>query len=288
MKRFMVVLLAIAAAIFCSGEFARAQETFLAPVTQITDGDTVRVMRADGEEEIRIRFGGIDTPERSQRYGAEATDALASLVEGKTVRVELTDNSSGSRRIGAIFVPATETEPEIDVSLELVRGGHAWWFWQFAADNPDRARLLATAETEAKIARRGIFAIDDPIYPRIFRRGARVPNEFLPEILADRVAMIALVPNPIGRDDGEESIAIGNGTSSLVSLENWSVRDANDGFLPLSGEVGPQRRRVFTIGDPNVLRLANNGDAIFLHDANGDRVQTLTYDSADPGEVILP
>lgn len=44
----------------------------------IYDGDTLRVVR--GEEELKIRFCGIDAPERDQELGIESRDYLRSLV----------------------------------------------------------------------------------------------------------------------------------------------------------------------------------------------------------------
>lgn len=43
----------------------------------IYDGDTLRVVR--GQEEQKIRFCGIDAPERNQELGIESRDYLRSL-----------------------------------------------------------------------------------------------------------------------------------------------------------------------------------------------------------------
>lgn len=262
-------------------------ETFNAQVIAVTDGDTVRVQLASNNEVIRVRFGGIDTPETNQRHGAEATEALEKMVDGKTVRVELTGKRSGSRMIGEIFVPASDNSPEIDVSMEMVKAGHAWFFWQFANENLTRAEQLGQAELEAKFNRRGLFAADDPIYPRVFRRGGRVPNEVIrprPEIIDNEVRILELIPNPPQQDAGREQFVIGNGTSLIVSLEGWSLQDDDGGTFNLDGQLDPDSTRTFILGDTLVLN--NNGDNLTLHDADGNIVQSISYGSVGPGEVV--
>ena len=54
-------------------EFERWQ---LKPGT-IYDGDTLRVVR--GNEELKIRFCGIDAPEKNQEFGIESRDYTNSL-----------------------------------------------------------------------------------------------------------------------------------------------------------------------------------------------------------------
>ena len=263
-------------------------ESFNARVVSVTDGDTVRVQRKSSSEEIRIRFGGIDTPETNQRHGREATQALKRLVLDKDVRVEVTGKRSGARMIGEIFVPASGATPEVDVSLELVKAGHAWFFWQFANENLSRAKILAEAELKAKFNRRGLFAARDPIYPRIFRSGGRILNEVIspePEIIDNEVRILELVPNPSGQDEGEEKFVIGNGTSLTVSIEAWELQDDGGGRFALKGELAPKSSRTFVIIN-SALRLNNDGDNLILQDADGGTVQTISYGSVAPGEVV--
>ena len=53
-----------------------------ATVASITDGDTIRVLLADGTNEP-VRLIGIDAPESNEAFSAEATALMASLVEGQ-------------------------------------------------------------------------------------------------------------------------------------------------------------------------------------------------------------
>jgi micrococcal nuclease len=55
----------------------------LATVTYIVDGDTIDV--SIGGTTYRVRYIGIDTPERGDYFFSEATEANRVLVEGQQV-----------------------------------------------------------------------------------------------------------------------------------------------------------------------------------------------------------
>ncbi len=58
--------------------------TRIATVTYVIDGDTIEV-----DEEERVRYLGINTPESGRPYFTEATNENKRLVEGKEVKLEL-------------------------------------------------------------------------------------------------------------------------------------------------------------------------------------------------------
>ena len=55
-------------------------------VIKTVDGDTIDVL-TDDNETIRLRFNGIDTPERGQPFGNNATKFVSETVGGKMVRL---------------------------------------------------------------------------------------------------------------------------------------------------------------------------------------------------------
>jgi len=55
-------------------------------VIKTVDDDTIDVLTAD-KKTIRLRFNGIDTPERGQPFGNNATKFVSSTVGGKMVRL---------------------------------------------------------------------------------------------------------------------------------------------------------------------------------------------------------
>jgi micrococcal nuclease len=64
---------------------AIAQELFYSgPVTKVTDGDTFTI-DSNGQK-VRVRFCGVDSPERHQPGYSQASRELGRLTEGKEVR----------------------------------------------------------------------------------------------------------------------------------------------------------------------------------------------------------
>lgn len=88
-------------------------------VTRVIDGDTIDV-DIDGEV-IRVRYVGVNTPERDEPCYADATDANRRLVENQTVR--LVRDSSDTDRYGRLlrFIYVGDTF----VNQVLVEEGYA-------------------------------------------------------------------------------------------------------------------------------------------------------------------
>ena len=62
-------------------------------VIKIVDGDTIDVL-TDDKKTIRLRFNGIDTPERGQPFGNNATKFVSDTVGGKIVRLSRTTRTN--------------------------------------------------------------------------------------------------------------------------------------------------------------------------------------------------
>ena len=124
-------------------------------VKRIVDGDTVYLR--DG---TKVRLHGIDTPERDQPYCKQATRNLDKLI-GRTVFVVETDTDRYGRLVGTLYTPEG-----VNVNLEMVCNGSAWWYSRYAKNN----RAMAGCQDEAKEAGLGLWADDDPMPPWEWRR----------------------------------------------------------------------------------------------------------------------
>lgn len=76
-------------------------------VTRVIDGDTIDV-RINGEV-VRVRYVGVNTPERDEACFANATNANAEMVEGQQVRLERdqTDEDRFDRLLRYVYVGDT-------------------------------------------------------------------------------------------------------------------------------------------------------------------------------------
>ncbi|MCY3749015.1 MAG: thermonuclease family protein [Chloroflexi bacterium] len=98
-------------------------------VLRILDGDTIEIRYLSGGEAVvghieKVRYLGIDTPERSEPGGAEATEFNRARVEGQTVRLvrEGRNRDNFGRLLRHVFV--VYQGQEIDVVAALTAAGH--------------------------------------------------------------------------------------------------------------------------------------------------------------------
>ncbi len=102
---------------------ARPASSIAARVTNNIDGDTLDV-EIDGRIE-RVRFIGIDTPERGNCYYREASDFTAALTRGQTVWLEADPSQDDRDRYDRIlrYIWLDDTRM---VNALLVEGGYAF------------------------------------------------------------------------------------------------------------------------------------------------------------------
>lgn len=120
-----------------------------ASVTRVIDGDTIDV-RLDGQV-YRVRYIGINTPERDEVCYTEATTANTALVQGQTVTLvrDVSNTDVHGRLLRYVYAG------EVFVNAELVAGGYA----EARAYPPDTAqqRYLDSLERAARAAGRGCY-----------------------------------------------------------------------------------------------------------------------------------
>lgn len=143
--------------------------------TKVIDGDTIHVVTG-GNVRFKVRLERIDAPESDQPYGKEATDYLAKLIRGKTVRVEWVKKDQYGRVLGIVYLPSIEhsNNPNNrtirqDINLHLVQTGNAHHYSYF-----DKTAEYESAEAEARQNRRGLWSADEkPVKPYEWRKTKR-------------------------------------------------------------------------------------------------------------------
>jgi endonuclease YncB( thermonuclease family) len=136
-------------------------------VVSVTDGDTIKVLDAN-QVQYKVRLTGIDAPERKQPYSTASRKHLASLVEGRQVVVESSRSDRYGRILGKVWVE------DIDVNLEQVRAGYAWWYRYYSKEQPSADRTsYELAEDTAKEQNSGLWAAPNPVTPYDWRKGRR-------------------------------------------------------------------------------------------------------------------
>jgi len=136
-------------------------------VVAVQDGDTITVLDAS-KKQHRIRFAGIDAPERGQPFGNAAKERLSELVFRQAVIADCYKKDRYRREICRVFRNGA------DIALEMIRAGYAWHFKRYADEQtPEERARYELAENEARLRKRGLWRDTDPLPPWEWRRGRR-------------------------------------------------------------------------------------------------------------------
>ena len=154
--------LCLISAVLCCSPTAMALE---GKVVAVLDGDTIEVL--DGAKKLhRVRFDGIDAPERGQPFGNRAKSTLSDLVFGKNVRVDTEGPDKYDRTIGRVHVDGR------DVGLAMLEAGVAWHYTKY-----DQSNEYAAGEKSARDARRGLWADRSPVPPWEWRKLSKAERD---------------------------------------------------------------------------------------------------------------
>lgn len=120
----------------------------------VYDGDTIRVL-CDGEE-IKVRFCGIDAPEKDQPLGIESRDKLRELLpDGAVVSVVEVEQDQYGRTVAEIWNDALDGEEFVNGAMVLA--GLAWHYERYSSNCPG-VDSLVLAEELARSQGLGVFA----------------------------------------------------------------------------------------------------------------------------------
>jgi len=145
-----------------SGSWLAPASAMAGKVIKVADGDTITIADSQGKKH-KIRFFGIDSPERDQAYYRAAGKALSKLVAGKTVSIDVKDTDSYGRTVGVVNLNGQ------NINEEMVRSGYAWWYRCYDPNNQN----LEEAEKKARAAQLGLWADKDPLPPWKWRQQHR-------------------------------------------------------------------------------------------------------------------
>lgn len=96
-------------------------------VVKVYDGDTITLLDKDMQQH-RIRFYGIDAPEKSQSFGKRSQENLANMIAGKMVNVDVQAEDRYGRSVGIVYLD------DIDINKRQVADGYAWAYMQYGGE----------------------------------------------------------------------------------------------------------------------------------------------------------
>jgi micrococcal nuclease len=273
-----------------------------APPSTVTvlDGDTIDVVVGGTVE--RVRLIGINAPESGECFSDEATTALASLVEGRALRLEVdtSDRDAYGRLLRYVWADGADGadgagrgERETSVNERLVRDGFAI-ARRYEPDTALSDRLDA-AQAEARRSGLGLWAPD-----------ACSGDGYGAVSDTDRagLSIVALqydAPGDDNRNLNGEWVRIANTGPKPVDLTGWTLKDESSLHrfsFPVGFTLDPQGEVTIhsgCAGDPMegphpggtgaILHWCakgsaiwnNDGDTAFLLDPAGNIVTTFGY-----------
>lgn len=160
MKRLLPFVLALTAGLASAA-------TLEGHVVGVSDGDTITLLDA-AKQQHKIRLSGIDAPESHQAFGQKSKANLSAIVFNRQVVAQCSKTDKYRREICKVLVGG------VDINLEQVKAGMAWWYRHYANEQPPRDREeYEAAEFNAKIRRLGLWADKNPTPPWDWRHGNR-------------------------------------------------------------------------------------------------------------------
>jgi endonuclease YncB( thermonuclease family) len=124
----------------------------------IADGDTFE--GRDGDQTHRIRLHGVDAPEKGQDFSKKSRETLGRLCKNGPLKAVIIQKDRFGRWVCDVYDRNGQS-----INKALVKEGMAWHFKRYSSD-----RELARLEAEARSARIGLWSLDDPIAPWIYRK----------------------------------------------------------------------------------------------------------------------
>lgn len=147
MKKFLLSIL------FFSLSANALSEEFMGRVVGVMDGDTVLVVRNNGQQApIKIRLALIDAPEKDQEFGLASRQSLVEILLNKEVRVTTQAVDDYGRLIAMIRTG------DLNVNHEQIQRGWAWETSRFHSN-----KVLVAMQQEAQQNHRGLWAGSSPI-----------------------------------------------------------------------------------------------------------------------------
>lgn len=129
-----------------------------ARVTRVIDGDTIEIELGSMKE--RVRYIGIDTPERGKPFYKEAKDINADLVDGKLVDLKMDVQLRDRYGWLLAYVYVQQSEKRIFVNALLVAEGYAQVMT--VPPNVKFSELFLKLQREAVQKGRGFWGLEKP------------------------------------------------------------------------------------------------------------------------------
>lgn len=126
-------------------------DTTKGKVVRVADGDTMTVLDSSNTQH-KIRFAGIDAPEKKQAYGDASKKHLSDKVFNKDVTVEFSNRDMDGRVVGTVFLEGE------NINKMMVVDGYAWRYITY-----DKEGVYNESEQAARNDKKGLWKDTNPL-----------------------------------------------------------------------------------------------------------------------------
>lgn len=140
---------------------AFCQTSIVGTVIRIADGDTITLLD-EHQHAVKIRLYGIDCPELHQAFGKTARQFTVDRCFRQTIKVDIKQTDRYGRKVGVVTLANGK-----NLNKELLKAGLAWNYLSF-----DHSSEFAALEKKARQKRKGLWSLNKPIAPWLYRKHA--------------------------------------------------------------------------------------------------------------------
>ncbi|MEA5595701.1 thermonuclease family protein [Rivularia sp. UHCC 0363] len=125
-------------------------------VVKVSDGDTITVRQTN--KQMKIRFCGIDSPEKAMPLGNNATVYLQKLIQeaGNQVMVSQVERDRYGRTVAEVFTLLPDGSEKF-LNEEMVRSGFAYHYARYSNSCPNKI-AIENAEAIARQQKVGVWS----------------------------------------------------------------------------------------------------------------------------------
>ena len=118
-------------------------------VLRVSDGDTIAV-DCNGKT-LKIRFCGMDAPEKSQPMGQDSKQALARLIDGQKVTIKPIETDRYGRTAAEVWVNHK------NLNQQMIKSGMAYVYDRYVDNCPSKDKLFQ-AQAIAQQNKAGVWS----------------------------------------------------------------------------------------------------------------------------------
>jgi len=248
----------------------------------------------------RVNFNGFNYDNKFNRLSPEGASVPHVATISMTYKVLNMDGESmGTKRkdLGGFFVGLS---PELQIAMPVVAYYESINGQFFVGDgSSDREKTEKQVEIHDAVYRLVLYMETREngtrgdrlrsFFPKFVRLKSGASIQLPPDDTQGFIAIVAMLANPAGSEEGNEWVEIENLSDEIINLDNFYLVDHKNRQEPLSMSIEPRKRlRVFiSRSSPDSMQLTNSGGTVSIVNDADETISKVTYPKSSNDEVLF-